>query len=122
MWYASSTSRVHCPIVSEDSSIQANHLARVQVYGYGYEPIAQAFCLPRGLVFWSIIFLAAHVLSAVVDLYGLIVRSPAILLALIFVGGLIHLNHVLNGAFNSHVEHPSDVKLLGFVDGTRMYL
>ena len=48
--------------------VQANHLAYVQVHGYGYEPISQAFCLPRGLVFWSIVFLAPHVLSAVARL------------------------------------------------------
>ncbi|KAM5536214.1 hypothetical protein V8D89_010113 [Ganoderma adspersum] len=101
----------------------ANHLARVQVRGYGYEPIAQAFCLPRALVFWSIIFLAAHILSAVVDLYDLIVRSPAILLALLFVGGLIHLNHVLHAAFDTPVvEYPSEVKSFGFLYGARVYL
>ncbi|KAI1797910.1 hypothetical protein LXA43DRAFT_273873 [Ganoderma leucocontextum] len=101
----------------------ANHLAHVQMQRYGYEPIAQAYCLPRALVFWSIMFLAAHVLSAVVDLYGLIVRSPAIVLALLFVGGLIHLNHVLHGAFDRPVvEHLSEVKTVGLFDGARTYL
>ncbi len=103
--------------------MQATHLARVQMHGYGYEPIAQAFCVPRALVLWSIIFLAAHILSAVGDLYGLIVRSPAILLALLFVGGLIYLDNVLHGAFDSPVvEHLSDRKSFGFLDGARMYL
>ena len=57
--------------------------------------------------------------------YGLIVRSPAIsiLLALVFVGGLIQLNHVLDAAFDSSViEHPSDIKSFKFLDGARVYL
>lgn len=55
--------------------------------------------------------------------YGLIVRSPAILLALVFVGGLIQLNHVLDAAFDSSViEHPSDIKSFKFLDSARVYL
>ncbi|PIL31933.1 hypothetical protein GSI_06637 [Ganoderma sinense ZZ0214-1] len=101
----------------------ANHLARIQVHGYGYEPIAQAFCLPRAPVFWSIIFLAAHILSAVVDVYDLIVRSPAILFTLLFVGGLVHLNRVLHAAFDNPVIEPvSDLKSFGFLDGARVCL
>ncbi|TBU35274.1 hypothetical protein BD311DRAFT_829155 [Dichomitus squalens] len=102
----------------------ANHLARVQLPRLGYEPIAQAYCLPRALVAWSMIFLAAHVLSAVVDLYGLIIRSPAILLALLVAGGLLHVNSILRRAFDSPVvlDHASDVRTPDAFKGGRSFL
>ena len=89
------------PSAPFDGFAQVNHLAHVQLPRLGYEPIAQAYCLPRALVFWSTLFLAAHVLSAVADVYGLIVRSPAILLALLIVAGLFHVNNILRGSFGA---------------------
>ncbi|KAI0724584.1 hypothetical protein C8T65DRAFT_704411 [Cerioporus squamosus] len=92
-WYAGADTRKF------DAPFVATHLAQITCPKHGYEPIAQAYSLPRALVFWSIVFLALHMLSAVVDLTGLIVQAPALLLAGIFVIAICQLHQSLRCAF-----------------------
>ncbi|KAI0756958.1 hypothetical protein C8Q80DRAFT_1280418 [Daedaleopsis nitida] len=82
----------------------ASHLGRVRSQKHGYEPIAQAFATPRALVMWSTIFLTLHVLSAVVDLLGLIVQAPAIVLGGIVFIALCHMQNSLRDGFS--IEPP----------------
>ncbi|KAI0735138.1 hypothetical protein C8Q76DRAFT_791712 [Earliella scabrosa] len=76
------------------------HLDRVRSPTYGFEPIAQAYSAPRALVLWATIFLALHMLSAVVDLVGLIVQAPAIVLAFILFVLFLQMHSALNNAFS----------------------
>ncbi|TFK93460.1 hypothetical protein K466DRAFT_580908 [Polyporus arcularius HHB13444] len=92
-WYAGADTRKF------DAPFVATHLGLIICPRHGYEPMAQAYSLPRALVFWSIIFLALHMLSAVVDLTGLIVQAPAFLLAGIFVIAICQLHQSLRCAF-----------------------
>ncbi|RPD62911.1 hypothetical protein L227DRAFT_407808 [Lentinus tigrinus ALCF2SS1-6] len=92
-WYADADTRKF------DAPFVATHLARIRCPKHGFEPMAQVYSLPRALVFWSIIFLALHMLSAVVDLTGLIAQAPALFLAGIFLIAICQLQHSLRSAF-----------------------
>ena len=68
------------------------------------------------------LFLAAHVLSAVADVYGLIVRSPAILLALLIVAGLFHVNSILRGSFDAPRDCRGDAGMPDTLEATQSFL
>ncbi|KAH9898370.1 hypothetical protein C8Q73DRAFT_788557 [Cubamyces lactineus] len=73
----------------------ADHLALLEHPTLGYGPIAMIYCLPRGMVFWSMIFLGGHLLSTFVTLQGIIVQLPAMLTALAFLTAMLKTDRIL---------------------------
>ena len=58
------------------------------------------YCMPRGLLFWSIIFLAGHLLSTFVTLQGIIVQAPAMLMAVAFLAAMFKTDRILRNGHN----------------------
>lgn len=81
--------------------MQADHLSKIEHPKLGFHPIATVYALPRGLAFWSLIFLAGHLLTAFVDLKGVFVVTPAIALSMVFILYLFKANAILRIGFNA---------------------
>lgn len=81
--------------------MQADHLSKIEHPQLGFHPVATVYSLPRGLAFWSLIFLAGHLLTAFVDLKGVFVLTPAIAFSVIFILYLVKANAILRIGFNA---------------------
>ncbi|KAI0655108.1 hypothetical protein C8Q70DRAFT_924357 [Cubamyces menziesii] len=73
----------------------ADHLALLEHPTFGFGHIAMIHCMPRGMVFWSMIFLAGHLLSTFVTLQGIIVQVPAMLMVLAFLTAMFKTDRIL---------------------------
>ncbi|KAI0669867.1 hypothetical protein C8Q78DRAFT_1079779 [Trametes maxima] len=81
------------------ASTAADHLYQSEHPKFGFEPVAAIYCAPRALVFWSIIFLAGHILCTFVSPLDMIMRAPAIGLGLLFALGLFKADAIVQGGF-----------------------
>ncbi|KAI0651886.1 hypothetical protein C8Q79DRAFT_935288 [Trametes meyenii] len=85
----------------------ADHLYQSEHAKFGFEPVAVIYCAPRALAFWSIIFLAGHILSMFTSPMDLVVRAPAVGLVLLFALGLYKANAIVRDGFIQVAASPS---------------
>ncbi|KAI0825103.1 hypothetical protein BC628DRAFT_1321119 [Trametes gibbosa] len=81
------------------ASMAADHLSQIQHPKYDFQPIAMVYAIPRALVVWSVIFQTAHILTVFVDLRSMIIQTPAMALAFLFMFGLFKTNSIIRHGF-----------------------
>ncbi|KAI9063092.1 hypothetical protein FKP32DRAFT_1758632 [Trametes sanguinea] len=85
------------------------HLSIVEHPTLGFQPLAVIHCMPGALATWSVILLAAHLLSDFVNMETMLVQAPTIAFALAFVAFLFKAANVMRVGFVNPADEPPAV-------------
>ncbi|KAL6309944.1 hypothetical protein BKA93DRAFT_756917 [Sparassis latifolia] len=81
-----------------DASSIAELMQNIQHAKLGFEPIAAVFSIPRALVYWSMLFSAAHLVAVVAEMTGLVEKIVMLVIVALVGFVLCRMAIVLRGA------------------------